>query len=419
MVSCISKMRPIVNIIKSVVLHKMIHRICFLMMLVWCAAFNSQAQSNIPLTFNRSNLWITTVNPTNWWSTNIVLTGSGVSQYVSNNILYLTVSGSGGIATNSLVYNFNTNQFVVLNQTNVHIKSGALFTNISLDIAYVGSMVLTNPLDVINGGSGLTNYGTNTILIGAGTNPPTKLALGTDGQVLKIASGVIGWGTDNNSGSGGSSGQRITNIIISATNAVGFDLAVNDVFKVMVLTNFNYFFTNATSLTNGRAYVYFQNDTNGGWALQSFRNAGGVLHTNTGVSMQTTTNGSALDVLEVIPGFYTTNLIAYWPQNLQPRVAFTNSLAAGGGGGGGGSGGTNLKTYSNPTYVYDPVNPLPWPIVATSITISAGGSWPAGTYLLNGGIESFSTVDGNQTLYNLLSFTASAGISGGVYTIDP
>jgi hypothetical protein len=129
--------------------------------------------------------------------------------------------------------------------------------------------------------------------------------------------------------SGGSPAFSVTNVLITTTNAAILDLASWNVFKLSVLTNFSYQFTNATSLT-GKAYVYFQMDTNGGWALNSFANAGGLIQTN--ANMQPTTNGSALDVLEVLPGFFTTNVVAYWPQDFRPRVGFTNSLGGSGAG---------------------------------------------------------------------------------------
>ena len=80
---------------------------------------------------------------------------------------------------------------------------------------------LLPPLDGLGGASGpliFTGYATN------GTNVTLDLLpVGTDGQVLKVASGVAGWGTDNNSGSG--STQMVTaavgNLSVTNTAAVG------------------------------------------------------------------------------------------------------------------------------------------------------------------------------------------------------
>jgi hypothetical protein len=122
----------------------------------------------------------------------------------------------------------------------------------------------------------------------------------------------------------GTSSFGETNITASTTNNILLDLANFNLFRVRMLTNIHVTFTNATSLTR-RAQVYFQQDTNGARLLNSWDVAGGLLQTN--ANMQPTTNSSALDMLEVMPGFFTTNLLAWWPQNFQPRVAFTNALA--------------------------------------------------------------------------------------------
>lgn len=136
-----------------------------------------------------------------------------------------------------------------------------------------------------------------------------------------------------NTCTGGISGaDTVSNITVSATANVLLDFAAANVFKLKLLTNANYIFTNQSSL-NRRGKVYFQQDTNG-QRLVTQSVAGGLLQTN--ANMQPTTNANALDLLEVEQGFFTTNLLAWWPQNFQPRVAFTNSLADGGGGGGGG-----------------------------------------------------------------------------------
>ncbi len=119
----------------------------------------------------------------------------------------------------------------------------------------------------------------------------------------------------------------VQTIIVTNTNAVVLDLASYDVFKLMVLTNFSYTFSNATSLEK-KAYVYFQMDSAGGWLLSTSTVAGGILQTN--ANMQPTTNANALDLLEVMPGFQPTNLLAWWPQNFLPRVGYTNTLPGGG-----------------------------------------------------------------------------------------
>jgi hypothetical protein len=124
----------------------------------------------------------------------------------------------------------------------------------------------------------------------------------------------------------------VTNVYVTDTAACVLKLDLFDVFKVHLMTNATLILSNATSLDN-RAQIYYQQDTNGQRTV-GITVAGGLLQTN--AVMQPTTNANALDLLEIMPGFFSTNLLAWWPQNFQPRVAFTNSLAGGVGGGGGG-----------------------------------------------------------------------------------
>lgn len=122
-------------------------------------------------------------------------------------------------------------------------------------------------------------------------------------------------------------GDVISNITVSATNNVLLDFGAANIFKLTLLTNWTETFTNVTLLTK-KGYVYYQQDTNGGRLLNNYYVNGGLLQTNATENMQPTTNASALDLLEIMPGFFVTNLIAYWPQDFQPRIKFTNSLHA-------------------------------------------------------------------------------------------
>ncbi len=124
---------------------------------------------------------------------------------------------------------------------------------------------------------------------------------------------------------GGSSSFTSTNVYVNSTANIVLDLAGYDLFRVHMLTNATIVFSNVTSLTR-RAQVYFQQDTNGTRNLTAYSAVGGVVQTN--ATMVLTTNASAVDLLEVMPGFFTTNLFVWWPQNFQPRIGYTNSLAS-------------------------------------------------------------------------------------------
>jgi len=53
-------------------------------------------------------------------------------------------------------------------------------------------------ISTTRGGTGLTSYATGDIIYASASNTLSKLAKGTDGQVLKLSGGVPTWGTDNN-----------------------------------------------------------------------------------------------------------------------------------------------------------------------------------------------------------------------------
>jgi hypothetical protein len=126
---------------------------------------------------------------------------------------------------------------------------------------------------------------------------------------------------------------NITSIVVSATNNVIVDVGNFDIAKFYMLTNLNRLILSNQANIGERAHIYFQQDTNGQRSVDSWAVAGGTLQTN--ASLVITTNANGFDILEVMPGFFTTNLAVWWPQNFQPRIPFTNSLATGGGGGGG------------------------------------------------------------------------------------
>jgi hypothetical protein len=74
---------------------------------------------------------------------------------------------------------------------------------------------VTGIVDIANGGTNITTYAAGDILYASAANTLSKLPKGTDGQVLKLASGFPAWGTDNNSG-GTVTGVTATSPIVSS-----------------------------------------------------------------------------------------------------------------------------------------------------------------------------------------------------------
>tara|TARA_R110002012_G_scaffold7004_5_gene33165 strand:- start:1575 stop:2996 length:1422 start_codon:yes stop_codon:yes gene_type:complete len=74
---------------------------------------------------------------------------------------------------------------------------------------------MSGTLDVDNGGTGLASYTTGDILYASGGSTLAKLAIGTAGQVLKVASGIPSWAADSNSGG------TVTSITPAADSGTG------------------------------------------------------------------------------------------------------------------------------------------------------------------------------------------------------
>jgi hypothetical protein len=160
----------------------------------------------------------------------------------------------------------------------------------------------------------------NAAAIAAGTVATARLGSGTANASTYLR-GDQSWATIV----GGSASFISTNIYVTNTSPFVLKLAEFDKFMVHLETNATLILSNASTLTK-RAQIYYQQDTNGTRTVD-LTVAGGLLQTN--AVMQPTTNANALDLLEIMPGFFDTNLVAWWPQNFQPRIAFTNSLAGG------------------------------------------------------------------------------------------
>ena len=88
---------------------------------------------------------------------------------------------------------------------------------------------VTGTLPIANGGTNLTTYTTGDILYASASNVLSKLAAGSDGEVLKLASGVPSWGNDITGGGGGSGAFATTTdsgieVIYPAVSASDFTL---------------------------------------------------------------------------------------------------------------------------------------------------------------------------------------------------
>jgi len=100
-----------------------------------------------------------------------------------------------------------------INGTGVISMTGAITAN---------SLSLTTSLDETDGGTGQSTITAGDILYGSASNVLSKLAKGTDGEVLTLASGVPSWAAAGGGG-GGTTAHKTADEVVTSNNAVQND----------------------------------------------------------------------------------------------------------------------------------------------------------------------------------------------------
>lgn len=244
----------------------------------------------------------------------------------------------------------------------------SLVTNNDLrTLSFPGGLILPPdmPTDT-NAAVSLTNawaiFTDNTIPIDSLAEPGVTniFGVGPDTNLVKIriGAGLQLDGDGNLTASG--VGTIVTNVItrdfvesnlfVMDTNALLLDFAHFDTFKIFQLTNANIELTNVSCLHHA-GHIYIQLDTNGTWLTESLTVAGGLLATNGNFAFTTNANDSF--VIEVLPGFFSANVMCDFKGPYSGSMPFTNSLSVpientGGGGGDGGGGVTNPPPVIDP-----------------------------------------------------------------------
>lgn len=318
---------------------------------------------------------ITALRPAFINSAGIVTNVSGTpdgTKYVRDDGVLSTPSGAGDVTTaqlntasNSVVTILVANDITTSNELfsvettrNAAVSNGVVSLiqgHTQMVTAAIGSLTVSNALSVGTLNANilvLTNFLTsNQVRLGVQQLTNVATASLAPGQALTWNSSADKWTNANLMAA-----NVVSNIMATATNDLLLDFSMANIFKIRLLTNFSYRFTNAAYLVN-KGYVYFQQDAVGVRLLNTFMVEGGVLQTN--ANMQPTTNALALDLLEVMPGLLNTNLICWWPQNFQPRVDFPGSAVA-------------TFTDNFDRTASDPM----------STTASGGGTWTSGPGLM-------------------------------------
>ena len=147
-----------------------------------------------------------------------ILTGAvadGQNYLVDSQAVFNAISASGGGTVTSVSGSGGT--------TGLTLTGGAITTS--------GTLTLGGTLIAANGGTGQTGYTVGDILYADSTTTLAKLGIGSAGQVLKVASGVPSWATDQNSGGTVTSiafGDGLTGGTITGSGSVALDLSGTD-----------------------------------------------------------------------------------------------------------------------------------------------------------------------------------------------
>ena len=172
--------------------------------------------------------------------TGITITGTSTVtptvniDYAGTDNIILAASDGTAItltATDKILFNDatdNSAKFANLSQVATYINAGA-GTVTSVDgsggstgltltggaITTSGTLTLGGTIATGSGGTGLTTYTTGDILYASNSTTLAKLPIGSTGQVLKVASGIPSWATDQNSGG------TVTSITNAADSGTG------------------------------------------------------------------------------------------------------------------------------------------------------------------------------------------------------
>ena len=154
----------------------------------------------------------------------------------------LTVTGSSSLnslsVTNTITGSISGNAATVT--TNA---------NLTGDVTSVGNATAYTTVGTAKGGTNITSYAAGDVLYASAANTLSKLAKGSDGQVLKLSGGFPAWGTDNDTTYNIGDGALTVASTAAATN-VAITLALSGAYSANTATARSLDFKVGPALTN-------------------------------------------------------------------------------------------------------------------------------------------------------------------------
>jgi len=181
----------------------------------------------------------------------------------------LTVSGSGSISTSGsgstltiagsgvTTINTSTGGPVTVSGNAITINGTAN----EIDVTGSGSTItigLVDPLTETKGGTGQSTYSTGDILYASGANTLSKLAAGSNGEVLTLAAGVPSWAV---AGAGTIVLDPIETQTVSGVSSINFTTLSTDYYAFMLMFRI--------TVDNDGAEIHIRTSTNGGSSYDS------------------------------------------------------------------------------------------------------------------------------------------------------
>jgi hypothetical protein len=154
----------------------------------------------------------------------------------------LTVTGSSSLTsltvTNTITGSVSGNAATVT--TNA---------NLTGDVTSIGNATTYTTVGTAKGGTNITSYAAGDVLYASAANTLSKLAKGSDGQVLKLSGGFPAWGTDNDTTYNIGDGALTVASSAAATN-VAITLALSGAYSANTATARSLDFKVGPALTN-------------------------------------------------------------------------------------------------------------------------------------------------------------------------